>query len=1214
MGGPIQDTTFMAQKDAAAQAALAGSAQSMEASRYTADPLYAQKLAENAAQQGFVDNLAAGFKSTSAAKIAGYLQDEQAILKAYLEKQGYGSASTPLSWLSAATGMTMNADPSYIKVDHFAELTKDVPVDMWDNVMGYDTLQEAQAAKARILATTSREERLGLQRSSTSTLAMVAGGFLDVDLPLMFMTGGYYGAAKVGRAVYKAGRIMGLSGRMARGIVNVADGMAAGAQAGALVSAAQYSVDDTATADTVLHGVLTGATTGGALGMFVSNAGRKVAQELQDLAAHNALTRPMSEIDTELDTHAMDGALDLEQAPMAPGYETTDTPGPSAVKSVGAARVAHTGPALTSPYEPILDRHNIIMQKASDWLDRTGARQYLNDLDNTVFGKIMTGHWQRQNGVLGTALHGAQTALTRLVNATGNDVMGLFRSKGSIPNWIALNIFENPSSYGRGITGSTASTLSAAAERRIASTVLRMPHVAWEWAKKTNNTQRMMGKAGGFGISEEGSKALYREVYLNLNDLRMGRAARSANDPHVSEIVRMVQEHGYSSLKWMQGYGPSSSVKGTELLKPDPGYIPQRLNGHAVINAIDKGLTTLDNIINAMSVGYQAAGLTQDVADIVAKANVGRNWRRAMDVDTSLIDLLTEDGRGFLHERLVNNGIADAEAQAIVEKIAGIHAMAGQPGFTKHRNDLDMDIAIQTTDGSDLRLVDIMDHDIPNMLQRYRKGVAGSGALAKKGIRSRKDLDEIISASAVQQRALGESVIETDKLKAMFSDFAAGPSHGYAMGVTNKGVDAPISVGKAVANLALLGNLGFSQMIDSANHMAADGVGTWWRHTRALRGYDAALKQADSSLRDDLAVLMGEIGQDHNLFRDHLQLDEIKEGDAGALLNGMRRLTGNLSYIQGYTSMFNMVRGHQQTVGAAILGNKVLKSIRDGVNLERITHDFGIPTEMQDQLKDLMDTGVIEFTQLGNHSYVNRLNPNQWDATLADNFGAAMVRGQDMAVMRNLPGETDVWMRSNWGALVTHLKMFPLTAIPKQMMRNGRFMDAQTMGSLMYGIGLAYAIVKLRNAITGADRTEKENALTAVGYSNMMGWIPMAWDPAMTMLGLDDYRMQRYGRYYEATVPGVEVANRLLRVPGAAMNFFGGEKLNGDDKQALLTIPFMRTLGIGEWMVGTHNKNVEAAAQAVTPQPVAPEQPAPMQPSDPSVLSKLLGGPLGIAQ
>ncbi len=1179
MGTTSVTTPFLTAMENKDKALLPIDAAALEASRNAAQPGYAQREFVRGQQQGFFENLGDGIASTSAFKAIRYADEQHTAIKDYLGSAAYnGQKIDPnapqweaFAWGAAIYGFTAD-DPSYDPQAHAAELTTGVPVEYWDDILAYGSLKEAQAARARILYDTERDMRMASQQNVSSKVAMLAGSFIDADLPLVAMSGGYYGAVKTTRAAYKAARVFGIGSKGAGRVASVVDGMAAGAQAGALLSAVDAVYDDRASPDLALTSILMGTTTGGALGAFINPARLKVVQEMRAVHAETMVKRPLAEIDTELDARAMDDAIDLNP-PM--DTDMIETPGPQPVKSINAARVpTHAG--VKDPLFAMLPETKLIIERASDWMDRTGARSMLADLDNTVWGKIVMGHYQKLNGLLGSVFNGAQNALTRAIAATGNDVRLLYKSQANTANWFAMNILESPTSYGRGIVSASAAALDAMAERRIGSTVLGMGRVVNTWAKRTGNTMQMLGAATGLSVRPDAAKSLYREVMLNLNDIRMGRAPRSMADSTVMELVGMVQKHGEESLKWLQGYGKNSAVKGTENLQYDPGYVPQRANGSAMVNAIREGRTTREAIEAAFTAGYMAAGLPQDIAEKIARANVGRAMRRDLDVDTSLIDLLQEDGRGFLKERLEMQGLSAQEVDQIMTHLTGMQSMAGQPGFTKHRNDLDMDISVQTLDGSDMRIVDFMDHDLPNMLQRYRKGVSGAGALAKKGIRSRKDRDAFIEAIQQEQRALGEEPMHTDKIKAILSDFDAGPSHGYANGNTNKGIALPISIGKQIANLSLLSNLGFSQLIDSANVMAADGFRAWRQHTRAQLGFDKALQQVDSELVDDLSVLMGDIGHDHHMFREHVHLDEVTDRDAGPFIQGLRKMTNNMSYIQGFTSMFNQIRAHQQHVGSSVLANKVIRAIREGTHVDRIRSDFGISEELQGYIKSLIDDGTIEFTTVGNKEFVNRLNPHKWDVDAADDFGGAMVRGQDTLIMRNLPGETDVWMRSNWGTLVTHLKMFPLTAIPKQMMRNARFMDQQTMGSLMFGMATAYVVMKMRDAITGKERSEKEQILNAIGYSNMMGWIPMAWDPAMTMLGLDDYRMMRYGRYYEATVPTVEVANRLWRAPGAALNLMGGNHLNGDDKQALLAIPFLRTLGIGEWAIDSVNPPTEA--------------------------------------
>lgn len=1512
-GGVMYETSDqLRQREEAAQGASYASA------LYN-NPALARLIEDESLEQSASDTLFDANKTTAAWRIGRYVGQEKQISRHYLAQNGYsGLALEARSWFDAITGQVA-VDPAYDKQAHASELTKDIPVEYWDELMAYDNKASAFAARARIITDTQRERRIAAQRGTSSTLAMLAGGFADVDMPLTVASGGAIGGLKVARTAYKAGRYAGLSGRASEIGASVVTNAWGGAQAGALVAGGLALVDDRADVDMALNTILGGATTGGALGVFATDVGRKVATEMRALHATTVMQRPISSIDADIDKRVFEGSVAAPVVPMPPdapslapmqagrgygwsedmgdysrvtkdsaitndaefadtmndmkgdffdldpedahfmgalGWNTADvtthtsfslrqmtnhmesaswdvidgagglgkwmghleksykrledrgfghvrdplqdrataqqdlnrlflgnpddlkvarevlgrlggdknvgpllgkqeadggaywgseqpngmsgvitlgntfqrpkamvfmhelshwaymnvltpsdrlqfwqamrkyetvTPrqigkikfegrevnygdirnaladkgnysnsahGPQEMfaqqfemwatrqlKSEGNATVGdvslwqrvsgymkeimdryirgvpidkeleplfakvmdtsstqsaapvkgkapekpaivyprrpvsafrgpqipdmRTSPNPTTPYGKVLPEEAAFIHAITQQMQQSGAKQALADLANTVWGKIMLGDktWITQTGVVGKAMASATGALSRAANAVGNDVKQLYVSKANTANWFAMTILESPSSFGRGMVTATASALDAMMFRKIGSTMTRWDHVASEWAKKNNATLRAAGKETGFHISREGARSLYREVRLNMNDIRMGRAPRSGSNPEVMQLIEMVQQHGYESLKWLKGDNPQFSVKGTEFLEPDPGYIPQRANGDAMHDAIRSGNTTREAIEEAFTRGYVAAGLPQEIAEKIAVANVGRALARADNVDTSLIDLLQEDGRSFLKERLDLQGIPPGEVDQIMQHLTGLQAMAGQPGFTKHRNDLDMDITVQTSDGSDLRIVDFMDNDIPNMLARYRKGVSGAGALARKGIRSRKDRDIVFASIRHEQERLGEIPVDTDKLKAMLSDFDAGPSHGYYDGTTNKGVDSTVSVAKRVANLSLLANLGFSQVIDHANIMAADGLSTWWKHTKAGRRIDSELGRNNKELLEDLAVLQGDIGMDHSIYREHMDLDEVSERDTAPLIKGLRRLTSNLTYLQGYTSMFNQIRGQQQRVAAAVLTNKVIRHIRNGDNADRVKYDIGLSDRMVAYVRSKIDDGTIEFNTIGGVEYVNRINHDKWDAGFARDFGAAMTRGQDALVMRNLPGETDTWMRTNWGAVVTHLKMFPLTAIPKQLMRNGRFMDQQTMGSVMYGMAVAYLAMKVRDQIMGRELDERDQALRAIGYSNMLGWVPMVVDPTMTMLGLDEYRMQRFGRHWETTLPIVETANKLLRVPGAAASAIQGD-MNGDDKAALLAIPFLKTLGIGEWILG----------------------------------------------
>jgi hypothetical protein len=212
-----------------------------------------------------------------------------------------------------------------------------------------------------------------------------------------------------------------------------------------------------------------------------------------------------------------------------------------------------------------------------------------------------------------------------------------------------------------------------------------------------------------------------------------------------------------------------------------------------------------------------------------------------------------------------------------------------------------------------------------------------------------------------------------------------------------------------------------------------------------------------------------------------------------------------------------------------------------------------------------VESGVIEFQSYNGKTFVNRINPDQWDADQALTFGAAITRNMNQVVQKSMAGEADAWMHTTVGSLITHLKTFPLQAMQKQFIRNARHMDQQGLNTVLMGMATAGAAVMIRDLIDGRERDPADLAKAALGYSNMTGWVPMAVDPVMTVLGLEDYRINQYGPHSQATVPALDWTNRAMRLPGAAADQLTGQA-DWHDEQSLRALPYANTVFLS-WML-----------------------------------------------
>jgi hypothetical protein len=376
-------------------------------------------------------------------------------------------------------------------------------------------------------------------------------------------------------------------------------------------------------------------------------------------------------------------------------------------------------------------------------------------------------------------------------------------------------------------------------------------------------------------------------------------------------------------------------------------------------------------------------------------------------------------------------------------------------------------------------------------------------------------------------------------------------------------VGAEITVAKRMTNLALLGKLGMAQLAETGATISQAGFENWWRRG-PMALFDQQLRDANRALLDDMAYIVGDIGQDHKHFAPHMNLDEVSALDRADWLKQVGQLSSNGQWLQNYTSAFNTVRSLQQQVAAAGMADKVFRSIRDGLDEateRRFRDDLGLMPEDIRELESLIQSGVIEFGSRGSSSFVNRLNMDQWEPEIADVFGSSIMRNLNQVVQKSMAGEQDAWMHTTWGSVITHLKTFPMAAIQKQFIRNMRHMDQGSITILLYGMATAGVATAVKDAIDGKERTPTERARIAFGYANVTGWTPMFWDPTMNALGLEDYRINAFGPVSDFTPAMFSWGTKAARLPGAVHDTLTGQD-DYYDRQSIKALPFANTLGL----------------------------------------------------
>jgi len=1105
-------------------------------------------------QRGVVEDLKAGFEE---AAIAGGIrragEEGTAAAAAYAEQnpelmgrttpqgrpindpgQVRAALAGALKGLVGGSTGTDKQREAYAKSDHVADLIKDIPSEYHDDIMSVDTLEGAQRARARILADMGRQTETADQFDGSVT--RLAGQLIDVDAPLMFLSGGMAGAAKVARtvsAVTKSERA-----------VATTQGLVGGAQAGLIVGAYDAHIRETAGESDLVMSILGGAAFGSALSGAV---GKDLSGTLHDL--ENDYIRRVSKDDPTLvaTNETVPG-----NAPETPFGE--EPYGPS---TVGAAQIGgevREKRKLTDPLDLMTASQRDIIDAADRVNHDSGMLSRKAAEEDAWLTKLSTGKWA---SAVGTGFQAR-----------------LYKSNSAVLNWMGHAVYESSTGLNRG--RDTAAALMENYSKRIQTQLLPVQSAALDWAQA--NGKGAFGTK--YGISKDGVLEFNREVMLERNARNHGRTY--SDNEAISRAADAYDNAARDSLAIGKGRDDQHSIKGLENVADNPHYSPQVWSASKISRLISDGIVKRENLVSALANSYRTAGMAVGKdADAVASAVLRRAELRDADIDTSVFTLLQGDGRDFLRDSLEMAGVHGPEQEAIMTRLAGAAENRGKQGFAKSRNDVDMQEPIVTEDGSQLMIVDMLSQDLNGDWQRYTRGLAGSAALARQGITSRAKRSEVISAAQAEQRALGEDVMSAQELEAMFTNFDAGAIKGWSGMDPNK---APESQGmlpvlmKRMTNLAWLGKMGFTQLGETGAIMAQVGLGNWMRRG-VMQNFDATLKAGGKELLDDMAFITGQIGMDHKLFAEYLSLDELSSLDSMPFASKLDRNLSSLSYAQGYVSFFNSMRGWQQKTASLGVADKVFRTLRDsiesGTELSDVVKarfwDIGLDAEALQRLEGLISDGTIEFSTEG---FVNRLHVDRWDGDLADMFGATITRNMHQVVQRSMAGEQDAWMHTAMGSVLSHLKTFPMQATQKQLVRHFRHNDPEAYATLGMGLATAGVASMVRAAIDGksGELSVEDHAKRAFAYSNMTGFIPMAYDPLMTMMGLDDKRFNQFGRHAEVMPPVLSFTNNALRLPGALAKAAAGTA-DGSDKAALRVLPFSNVMLVGNMLNGVADRN-----------------------------------------
>jgi hypothetical protein len=1048
-------------------------------------------------------------------------------------------------------------------------------------------LQTKNATEAQLLLNdsnynTEKQRRLArrfeLYPKSTFT-AIALSGIVDIDAPLTFATGGTTAAAKLGINATKIGRLVA--------------GASTGAAVGVGVAGVGYSSNPIEDWTSIPIAGLGGAAFG-----IAGAALRKGPVQGPELDANNARVNALNEfgetiaegnvrakedLRTEQFTHsdpfgsqkalddaaALEAAKDAAPATAAParpaGPEKVDLeevqedvipedlPPTEGRSTVGARGLGTQGPGVTS----IRSTRTQDMIRAAEAHEQQHGyvREWFEGFDGL----------KNRSDALGRAASRFHDFVTATPLAT--DFQRFMRSGSVVGQRLAYELLENASGIVR--NNRSGAMLMDHYQKSMLGHFLPY-HDAFDefagaqgagiWQKITDNKLR-----------EQFNEAVLAE--LNTRNYQSTVVGPRRVDPAVTKAADAIDRTFSKEIEINVGRPGEGTTKGYETLIPKSGYFPQKWLGGKMQKLINSGrfgtgTAGKSAIVKAISESYAALHPQMKAKDaqIFAEAVVDRALHANEGISMNLVGVLKDaDGRKAIEDLMVRNGATKHDVDTLIDKLTGNKEEAGRAGHTKHRTDADMNFVAS----NGIRIMDLMDTDINKIVaMRARKG-AGSAALARKGIYSRADVEEIKEAILQEQIANGpsnktgnfiEDAIDSDRnltaqdIDDMFSYFLGQPVAG--------GVSPTISRIRKLTNLSVLNQLGLTQIAEFGPMIAAVGM---------KRFMDIAGQELTDSIRKVDSPLVQELKHMHvlvpeeRMFRDDLTFEyEQLHQSAGEYMQKFDNFLNKGQRLQGYTSGFYAVRKLQQRIAVTSAADKIARFLKTGAGItaERLRDAGFDPALLQRVQSELQH---MQFDADGN---LVKLNLDQWDAATVEDFTLTLNRSVNQLVQKAMAGESSpIFHRDGLAALFWHLKSFPMLALEKQTLRNARLGDGQALSTFLYGLataGFAYGVKQTINGKT-ENLSPVQLARGAFGLSNMTGWIPMWADPLSGMLGIDSLDFSGYGSHGATSVVSIPVAattlDKLSQLPGAAAAFVNPwDDLDTSDIRALQSLPIIGNL------------------------------------------------------
>lgn len=589
----------------------------------------------------------------------------------------------------------------------------------------------------------------------------------------------------------------------------------------------------------------------------------------------------------------------------------------------------------------------------------------------------------------------------------------------------------------------------------------------------------------------------------------------------------------------------------------------------------------------------------KETGDMIADAIMARAKENTLSIQDAFRRVSGKD-IDVLTARLKKAGVADDVIENFMQST--IEKEAKMSISDRAKMTLKPDLSVEARG---LRYVDMVNSDLPRLLESYKRDAAGAAAWARLGFPTKQSVLNFVADLEKFSINSGHNPKEVAEEIQMLKD-CVELSYGRSINADpNSKLLTNARRARDITRLMRLQFNGVSSIPELARITAQRGVGTALRAVKSLgvintKHLREGGKMSGQFKRPDLRELnyaFGYIGEDHVMINEGLRLDNLEEtgytGRFGAFLD---RAIAKGKDIQEITSGFRTIQGGGEKLAMRCISLQIkdwVDGVGKGLREANVREagwihfdDAGKEVKFLDEVKTWMDANK-KYEAFEGENY-RLFNFEKMPADMQERLQIGMQRLVYTDMQRANLGQTPLFMHKWMGQTLTQFRGFAISSLEKQLVRDIR-QDKMAGGIIaVHSAMMAYmglSVQLLHQNIGKEDAEEKiKEQLTgrnlAVNILNRMGqpaFLTIAMDMADTVGALPDEFKNAPGHpggraLSGDSIPILGMAKDITKVPKTIADFILGDEDSerkpataGNVVRSIVNVlPLGKTIGINQ--------------------------------------------------